>query len=59
MSSNTEFLGIQPQVQQLQQEKEVALAQVQKLQNQQAANAGLLQRTTANVQKTANTCIAQ
>ena len=53
--SNAEFQGLRAQLQQLQQEKEAALAQVQKLQNQQAANTGLLQLTAADVQNTANT----
>ena len=53
--SNAEFQGLRGQLQQLQQEKETALTQVQKLQNQQAVNTGLLQRTTADVQNTANT----
>ena len=57
-SSNAEFQGLQAQLQQLQQEKEEALTQVQKLQNQQAVNTGLLQRTAAYVQNTANTCAA-
>ena len=57
-TSNTEFQGLRAQLQQLQQEKEAALAQVQKLQNQQAVNTGLLQRTAANVQNTANTSAA-
>ena len=56
--SNTEFQGLRAQLQQLQQEKEAALAQVQKLQNQQVVNTGLLQRTAANVQNTANTYTA-
>ena len=41
-SSNAEFQGLQAQLQQLQQEKEAALAQVKKLQNQQVVNTGLL-----------------
>ena len=56
--SNAEFQGLRAQLQQLQQEKEAALTQVQKLQNQQAVNTGLLQRTTADVQNTANTSAA-
>ena len=56
--SNAEFQGLRAQLQQLQQEKEAALAQVQKLQNQQAANTGLPQRTTADVQNTDNTSAA-
>ena len=56
--SNAEFKGLQAQLQQLGQEKEAALAQVQKLQNQQAVNTGLLQRTAADVQNTANTSAA-
>ena len=56
--SNAEFQGLRAQLQQLQQEKEVVLVQVQKLQNQQAVNTGLLQRTAANVQNTANTSTA-
>ena len=43
--SNAEFQGLRAQLQQLQQEKKAALAQVQKLQNQQGVNTGLLQRT--------------
>ena len=56
--SNAEFQGLRAQLQQLQQEKEAALAQLQKLQNRQAVNTGLLQRTAANVQNTANTSSA-
>ena len=56
--SNAEFQGLRAPLQQLQQEKEAALAQVQKLQNQQAVNTGLLQRATADVQNTANTTTA-
>ena len=56
--SNAEFQGLRAQLQQLQQEKEAALAQVQKLQNQQAVNTGLLQRTATDVQNTANTSAA-
>ena len=56
--SNTEFQGLRAQLKQLQQEKEEALAQVQKLQNQQAVNTGLLQHATADVQNTANTSAA-
>ena len=55
---NAEFQGLRAQLQQLQQEKEAALAQVQKLQNQQAVKKGLLQRTAADVQNTANTSAA-
>ena len=54
-SSNSEFQGVRAQLQQLQQEKQAALAQVQKIQNQQAVNTGLLQRTAADVQNTVNT----
>ena len=54
-SINAEFQGLRAQLQQLQQEKEAALAQVQKLQNQQVVNTGLLQCTTADMQNTANT----
>ena len=57
-TSNIEFQGLQAQLQKLQQEKEAALAEVQKLQNQQAVNTGLLQHTAANVQNTANTSAA-
>ena len=57
-SSKTEFLGLPAQLQRLQQEKKAALVQVQKLQNQQAVNTGLLQRTAADVQNTANTSTA-
>ena len=39
-------------------EKEVALAQVQKLQNEQVVNTGLLQCTAGDVQNTANTSAA-
>ena len=53
--SNADFQGLRAQLQQLQQEKEAARAQVQKLQNQQAVNTGLLQCTAADVQNTANT----
>ena len=56
--SNAEFQGLQAQLQQLQQEKQASLAQVQKLQNQQAVNTGLLPRTAADVQNTANTSAA-
>ena len=56
--SNAEFQDLQAQFQQLQQEKEAALAQGQKLQNQQAVNTGLRQRTAADVQNTANTSAA-
>ena len=56
--SNVEFQGLRAQLQQLQQEKEAALAQVQKLQNQQVAKTGLLLRTAADVQNTANTSAA-
>ena len=56
--SNAEFQVLQAQLQQLQQEKEAALAQVLKLQNQQAVNTGLLQHTAANVQNTASTFAA-
>ena len=55
---NADFYGLWAQLQQLQQEKEVALAQVQKLQNQKAVNTGLLQRTAADVQNTANISVA-
>ena len=41
-TSNTEFQGLRAQLQHLQKEKEAALAQVQKLQNQQAVNTRLL-----------------
>ena len=58
-SSNAEFQGLHAQLQQLQQEKEAALAQVQKLQTQQTVNTELLQRTTANVQTTANSSATQ
>ena len=57
-SSNAVFRGLQAQLQQLQQEKEAALAQVQKLRNQQVVNTGLLQHTAADVQNTANTAAA-
>ena len=56
--SNAEFQGLRAQLQQLQQEQEAALAQFQKLQNRQASNIGLLQRTAADVQNTANTSAA-
>ena len=56
--SNAKFQGLRAQLQQLQQEKEAALAQVQKLQNQQAVNTGLLQHTAAVIQNTANTSAA-
>ena len=56
--SNPEFQHLQTQLQQLQQEKEAALAAVQKLQNQKAINTGLLQRNAADVQNIANTCAA-
>ena len=56
--SNAEFQGLRAQLQQLQQEKEVALAQVQKLQNQQAVNTGILQRTATDMQNTGNTSAA-
>ena len=56
--SNAEFQGLRAQIQHLQQEKEAALAQVQKLQNQQAVNTGLLQGTATDVQNTANTAAA-
>ena len=56
--SNAEFQGLRAQLQQLQQEKEAALAQVQKIPNQQAVNTGLLQRTAADVPNTANTSVA-
>ena len=55
---NAEFQGLQAQLQQLEQEKEAALAEVQKLQNQQAVNTELLQRTPTNVQNTANASAA-
>ena len=48
--SNAEFHGVRAQLQQLQQEKEAGLVQVQKLQNEQGVNTGLLQRTPADVQ---------
>ena len=57
-SSNAEFQGLRAQLQQLQQEKKVALAQVQKLQKWQAVNTGLLPRTGADLHNTANTTIA-
>ena len=50
-----EFQYLWAQLQQLQEEKEAAVAQVQKLQTQQAANTGLLQRTAADVQNAGNT----
>ena len=56
--SNAEFQGLRDQLQHLQHEKEAALAQVQKLQNQQAVNTGLLQRTAADVENTAITSAA-
>ena len=45
--------SMQQQLTRLQAEKEVALAQVKGLQNQQSASTSLLQRTAADVQKTA------
>ena len=56
--SNAEFKGLRAQLQQLQQEKEAALAQVQQLQYQQAVNTGLVQRTAGDVQNTAITSAA-
>ena len=56
--NNAEFQGLQAQLQQLWQEKEAALAQVQKLRNPQAVNTGLLQCTSADMQNTANTYAA-
>ena len=56
--SNAEFQGLRAQLQQLQQEKEAALAEVQKLQDQWVVNTGLLQHTATNVQNTANTSVA-
>ena len=56
--SNAEFQALQAQLQQLQQEKEAALAQVQKLQNQHTVNTGLPQHKAADIQNTANTCAA-
>ena len=57
-ASNAEFQALRAQLQQLQQEKEAGLAQVQKLQKQQAVNTGLLQRTATDIQNTANTSAA-
>ena len=56
--SNAEIQGLQAQLPQLQQEKEAALAQVLKLQNQQAVNIWLLQRTAADMPNTADTSAA-
>ena len=47
------------QMLQLQQEMEAAFALVQRVQNQEAVNTGLLQYTPANVQHTANTYATQ
>jgi hypothetical protein len=47
------------QLQRLQQEKETALAELQRIRSQQAQDTGLLQRTAANVQNTANAATAQ
>ena len=56
--SNTEFQGLRRQLQHLQQEKEATLAQLQKLQNQQAVNTRLLQPTATNVRNKADTSTA-
>ena len=57
-NTNSQFLGLQAQLQQLPQEKEDALAQAQKRYNQQVVNTVLLQRTAAELQNTANTSAA-
>ena len=58
-SSNAELQGLRAQLQQLQEDKQAALAQFQKLQNLQVVNTVLPQSTTANVQNTANTFAIQ
>ena len=47
------FASMQQQLARLQAEKEAALAQVKRLQNQQSASTSFLQRTAADVQNTA------
>ena len=54
-----EFRSMRAQIQNLQKEKEAALRQVQQIQDQHADNTGLLQRTAANVQNTANAAASQ
>ena len=48
-------LFTQLQLQRLEREKDAALKELQRIRNQQATNTGLLQRTAADVQNTANT----
>lgn len=47
------------QLQRLQHEKDAALQELQRIKDQQVQDTGLLQRTAANVQNTANTATAQ
>src|SRR5437868_6526956 len=47
------------QIQQLQREKAASLTRVQRIEDQHNTNTGLLQRTAANVQNTANTAASE
>src|SRR5205807_5938550 len=54
-----EVQQMRAQIQQLQREKAAALTRVQQIEDQHNTNTGLLQRTAANVQNTANTAASQ